>query len=1001
MRLHLSRLILVLLFAAVGIPAMAQRGSVSGTLKDTVYVEILSNATVTVKKAVDSSVVTYSLTNDEGVFNIKGLEIGKYIIQISYQSYKPYVKPFEITNEALDVKLGQVHLDKVSDELDLVVVEAPPISVKKDTVEFRADAFKTAPNSTAEDVLKRVPGMTVNADGTITAQGEEVTKIYVNGKEYFGNDPKMATKNITADMIESLQMYDDMSDQAKFTRIDDGSRTRTINIKLKKGMDKGYFGRVIAGYGTDDRYETSVLLNMFNGDRRISLLGGSNNINKQNFSFSEIMGGSGGGMGGMGGGGNRGGGGMGGVMRVGGGMGGFGGGQAGVNRNSNIGLNFTDKWGSKIDVTGSYFYSNSKSINEQESFRTTEYKADSVYLQDSRSASNSLNENHRFNLRLEYYIDSFNSILYTPTVTLQNSESFSQDTSVTFFRGNGQNLMTNTSNRVNTSNRDGYNINNNLLYRRKFRKEGRTFTLRWQQSLNDGDNYSLLIAPIYNLDQSGNTTNIIRQDVERFQKTKTTSNTYAASFTEAIAANKMLEFNYSYTDRNNTSDSRAFNYSASGKYDEVNKQQTNFFDNSTNTHSGGANFRVVQTKYNFQFGTALESTKMTSRSVRALTNLDTTLTHNFLNIAPNASFNYQFSRQKNLRFFYRGRTNQPSITQLQDAPDYSNVMRISNGNPNLKQEFSNNFNLNYNTFNSNTFSFFNMGVRGQYTNNKIVNSITAPPEHILETTQVVGGAEYVVPVNMNGIYSASANFTWGMPLRGALRGSNFSLSNFTNYNHNKSLLRGQENVAKTLGITQSANISMDIKSKLNILLNASLTFNSINYTVTPNNNERYYTQVYRTEATYQFLKRMVLASDFNYLVNTGRAEGFNQSIPVWNASMAVQVFPKKNGEIKFSVRDIMNQNQSITRTQADNYFIDTRSVVLKRYFMLTFTYNLNKAGDRGAQQNNQNRFGPGNMRGGMPGGMPGGMQGGMHGGMGRPGGNFAPGTPGASMNVPY
>src|SRR5690606_19434960 len=197
-----------------------------------------------------------------------------------------------------------------------VIVERPPIVIKGDTVEFSASAFKTKPNAVAEDLLKKLPGVEVDMDGNVTAQGEAIQKIYVDGKEFFGSDPKLATRNITAEMIESVQVFDDMSDQAKFTRIDDGSRSKTINIRLKKNMRKGYFGRLVAGYGSDDRYETSLMLNRFNGDRRISLLAGSNNINRQSFSFNDIVGG-------MGGFGSRGGGGFGGGGFGGGGFGGF------------------------------------------------------------------------------------------------------------------------------------------------------------------------------------------------------------------------------------------------------------------------------------------------------------------------------------------------------------------------------------------------------------------------------------------------------------------------------------------------------------------------------------------------------------------------------------------------------------------------------------------------------------------------------------------------------
>ena len=245
-------------------------------------------ATVSVLKA-DSSVAGFILSNAKGEFEVKDLDTGSFRLMVSFQGFANVNRKFTITKDKTVYDFGNITLDKSSVMLNEVVVEAAPISVSKDTTEFRASAFKTVPNSTAEDLLKKLPGVEVDKDGNVKAHGEDIQKVYVDGKEFFGTDPKLATKNITAEMIESVQVFDDMSDQAKFTHVDDGSRAKTINIKLKKNMRKGYFGRATVGAGTDDRYQANLTVNAFKGDRRMSLIGASNNLNQQGTNFRDIV----------------------------------------------------------------------------------------------------------------------------------------------------------------------------------------------------------------------------------------------------------------------------------------------------------------------------------------------------------------------------------------------------------------------------------------------------------------------------------------------------------------------------------------------------------------------------------------------------------------------------------------------------------------------------------------------------------------------------------------
>ncbi|OQP50532.1 hypothetical protein A4H97_01450 [Niastella yeongjuensis] len=949
-------------------------GSVQGKLYDSLFVDNLVDATVTVLHATDTSVVSYTLADAQGAFKIKNIPLGSYRLMISYQGYTPKYVKFTIKADSANVQFGTIYMTKKDNMLQEVIVEAPPISVKKDTVEFRADAFKTKPNSTAEDLLKKLPGVQVDKDGNVKAQGEDIQKVYVDGKEFFGTDPKMATKNITADMIESVQVFDDMSDQAKFTRIDDGSRSKTINIKLKKDKRKGYFGRFAAGIGDKDRYTASGMFNRFDNDRRISILGGSNNLNKSSFSFNDIvstMGGYGSSGGGGGGGGGRsgGGGGGGGGRSGGGGNGGGGGGRSGggggggnagfsnfgssntgITKATNVGINYTDKWGSKIDVTGSYFFSNSVTSKEQQSLsqRTADIAADSIVLQNENMHSNNKNQNHRFNLRFEYYIDSMNSLLYTPNLVIQHSETYSFDTLFSnAFSAKVPEFLANEGINENSNTRNGINLNNNLLYRRKFHKLGRTLTVGLNNSISDSKGNGATVSPLRSYDASNKLRSIIDQNFHSNQKTKSMNNVVSASYTEPIGLNKILEFNYAYTNRHSTSDRDAFYFNpASGYYDSVYKSQTNYLENDFIANRAGANFRVQNKMYNWQIGAAVEHSELNNYNNRALSG-DTTIKQSYTNLFPTANFTYQFSRSKNLRLFYRGRTNQPSVNQLQEVPDASNVLAVSNGNPSLKQEFAHNVNLNYNTFDAVTFKFLSVNINLNSTHNQIVTSLdTLLPNirHQYNLDTLPYGATYSIPVNMNGSFGTSSFVTFGLPLQGKLKGSSLNFNNSIAYNRDINLMYQKRNVTNTFVVTQTAGINMNIKDALIVGLNGSVAYNKVTSSQQSNLNNEYYTQTYSADISYQFLKIFVLSTDFDYYINTGLAQGFNQSIPLWNGSLAYQMFKKKNGELKFSVNDIMNQNQSISRSVINGTITDTRSNVLRRYFMLTFTYNLNRAG---------------------------------------------------------
>ncbi|MBD0276459.1 MAG: TonB-dependent receptor [Flavisolibacter sp.] len=959
-------IILVLLFAVFF--AHAQTFSVQGSLKDDETKKSLRDVTVTLLYKSDSAFSRTVSTDSLGKFGFADLNKGNYTLKISSIGYALFQKDFSI--DSTDKDLGTNQLPKIAKELTGVTITTriPPATQKGDTVEFNAGQFKVNPDANAEDLAKKVPGITVE-NGQVKAQGENVRRVTLDGRELFGDDATAALRNLPAEIIDKIQVFDRLSDQAQATGFNTGETQKEINIVTKANMRNGQYGRVFAGYGTDDRYQAGGNTTILKGSRRISLVGNFNNVNQQNFSTQDLLGvtSSGGGNrggfggGGFGGGGNRGGG-PGGGQRGGGapgggGFGGFGGGsgnflvgqQNGINKTSAVGLNYADNWGKKIQLSGSYFFNNSENNTNQ--LTNTQYFLKNIPSYDQSRISNSTNYNHRFNLRMEYKIDSFNQLIITPNLSFQNNKSNSVSNTSTFFTpGQVTSEIINTTH----SNRAGNSLNNNILYSHFFRKRGRTFSINVNTSYNkrDGETFTDVLNRKYN--------NSVPQDSLERRFTDQFNNTFQTavnvSYTEPVGKNAQVQVSYNPSFSKSKADQEAYNYDLQdSKYSVFNPNLSNKFNNHTTAQNGGLAYRYGTRDNQVNFGVNYQQTQLNSDQdfPRSLS-----INKTFRNLLPNAMMRLKLSKRSNIRVFYRTNTNQPSITQLQNVFDITNRPYISIGNPDLKQQYNHTLGTNYTFTNTGKGILFVANAFTQKASNYITNAtyIATRDSAIGQGQTLFRGEQLTKPVNLDGYTMLRSFVTFAVPLR--FIKCNFNLNGGVTYNKLPGIINNVENVSESYTYTLGSVLSSNISQYADFTISYSANFNNVKNKTQPELNSHYFTHVAGIQLNMLSKKGWFLQNDLNNQLYQGLTAGFNQNYWLWNMGAGKKFLKNKKAEIKLSVFDLLKQNRSIYRNVTETYIQDVRNEVLQQYFMLTFTYNLRNFG-KGVANNINNMGNPG------------------------------------------
>lgn len=904
---------IVFAFVLISHAAIAQKISIEGILTDSTG-RPLPSATVLLLNPADSTLLHFAPTDSAGQFFFSDVSRQPYLLRISYVGYAIHTVLVDVGSVIKKIELGRIVLREQTRELSEVIVSGQkvPVVIKRDTIEFNASSFKTKENAIVEDLLKKLPGVEVDNDGTIRAQGKKVERVTVDGKNFFGNDPKLATRNLPADAIDKVQVFDKKSDQAQFTGIDDGQKEKTINLALKEEKRKGAFGELSIGGGSEDRYQAKASINKFSKEKQLSFLGMANNINEQGFGIEDYMNFTGGSQAMMSGRGqvrieinddnqngipldlgNR---------------------PNGVMSSLAGGANFNRDLSKKTEFTSSYFYNRIDHITTGTLLRENFFTNGKLNYNESSDQDN-LNNNHRLNFSVDHKLDSMNSVKlntvlsYNETAGLERSNASTIDDD-----GN----IINSSERERQSDGNTARISSSLLWRHRFTRKGRTLSANLQYSASASERLSTQDLAIFD----GETEDQFLQDVDQEINNKVAA--ASVNFTEPLGKRKYLEANCSYRINKNAFSREVFDLleNAMLRNDSISSAYSSEYE----YHRAGLNFRMNRKQFTFTVGAALQNAQLDG----AIENSGTAIGRSFTNLLPALRFNYNFTDNKDLSVEFETSVDEPGIQQLQPVVDNSDPLNLYVGNPELRPSYSRNVRANFGLFNPLNFISFQMFLESTLTTDAIAVSQSVNER----------GVRTSKPVNVADSRGIMSHVSFGFPLE-KLK-SRVSLS--SNIRHQQGLTFIDDAPSETIENMISGRIRYDLTlgEIFDLGLMANVSRQTATYELSPQADQLFFNNSFTADFNLIFLKNFSLNSAFEYLSYRNSTNGFSQDVPLLNVSVSRFILKAKSGEIKLAVINALDRSVGISQSTGLNYVERRQTNALGRYVMVSFIYALNK-----------------------------------------------------------
>lgn len=911
--IYLFLLTSILFGAPCRVQAQQVKVNITGQVIEQTTQEPVEQATVRLLQPKDSSMIRGTVSANNGQFTLKGVRPGNYLLNISFVGFDPIYKTIRVTGKENPLKTGKLELSDASIRLAeaVVVGKAPEVSFRNDTIEYNADSYKLTEGSVLEDLLKKMPGVEVDSDGKITVNGKEITKIMVDGKEFFSNDPKVASKNLPAKMIDKLQVLDKKSDMAKMTGFDDGEEETVINLTVKPGMKQGWFGNAYAGYGSKDRYEGNAMINRFIGNDQITLMGGANNTNNMGFSdmasnmFSGMIGGRGRGM-------NAG---------------------SGITSSGNAGLNFSKEFAPKTILGGNLRYSHSSNEAKSKSNRQNILPGDSSSYDNSEVSNRTKNDNIGADFRFEWEPDTLTRLIFHPGFNLSHSlnDSYSDATTL----GNDRDSV-NTNRTVNHTESQGYDLNASVEFSRKLTPQGRTLSISLsggnKNSDSDGSNRSDLR---YFKEDDQSRDEIIDQR-SRYENKSFNYRAYI-SWVEPIGQGNFLQATYSFSQNRQESLKNVYTQDENGQYNVLDTAYSQSYRNNFINQRASLSFRSQREKYNYTIGLNLDPSYSSSENFVGDTTLSR-LSRKVINLSPMARFNYLFDKRTHLRIMYSGRTSQPSMTQLQPVTDITDPTNIVTGNPDLAPVYTNNMVINFQKFTPQKQRAFLIMLNLRY----VINDIVSYSAYNAET-----GVKTTTYKNVNGNYSGNFRTMFNTPLKN----KKFSINSTTmlSYNNNNGYINEQKNTSRNMNLSERAGI--DYRSDLfDVGINGNFRYNQARNSLQKENNQNTYNYGVGGYTTIYLPWETKIESDINWSANAGYGEGFEQKEILWNASLSKSFLKNNQGTLRIKIYDILQQRSNISRSITASYIQDSEYNTLNSYFMVHFIYRFSIFKGGGGQQ---------------------------------------------------